>query len=532
MKLKKYLCLIITFVLLFNLSSCAENSNVEENSQQTTTVEPTDEEENTAVEETIEEDLTAEDFYGLTILVNRTETLNPLLITNESLCKTLNLVYKNIVSYTEDNKISLNLLESYEYNPENNSFLITVKSGIKWDDGTAVSADDFIYSFNTLRSASADVYYKNVIKDVTSFTKQSPNTIKVTVSNPNAGNPYFLAFPVIPVHKKNDKPLTDEVHLSTVVGNGTYKNVSNSINNTIYLQDSTTDSEEPTIKNIRLVISDTDESRFYGFEQELSNVLTSPVSKWSKYHTNKSVNINSYNNMEMVVLGFNFNTPIVNDINFRQAVYYSIPFEQIRDSIYLGFCGDSRTLYPKNHFAYNKNIQNEEFDSLKADEFIKKTGYGGTPLKIITLEQDKELKKTVEIIKSNLEIINVKVEVYPLSFEDYKKAMASKDYDIYVGNYKMSVLPDYTKILGKGNYSGYSNEGLVGLLDKLKVAKSYEEYQNYANSIQSIVFSEKCIIPIIHNNDAIITSADYVSKKPESYDSPYQNVSEWVKETK
>ncbi len=517
MKLKKILSFLLAITMTLSISSCANNN---ENAVQ---------DESTTTQSAVNADFVGhtESFDGLSILINRTETLNPLLSTNKSVCTALNLLYQNIVSFTEDNKVSLNLLESYEYSAEANTFTLKVKNDILWDDNTRLTADDLVYSFNVLRSAPADVYYKNVIKDITSFTKTGSDTIRVTVSSPNAGNPYFLAFPVIPQHKKDTKDLIDAVHLNTVVGNGVYTNSSVSINNVVYLEDNTLDSKNPIIKKARLIISDTNDSIYYGFEQGLSNVLTTQVSKWSKYHTNKSVNINSYTNMEMVLLGFNFKNPVVNDINFRNAVYHSIPFEQIANSIYLGYCNDSRTVYPKKHFAYNVNIINDEFDGLKADEFIKKTGYDGKELKLITLESDKELKKTAEIIKANLEIINVKVNLQPLSYEDFMSALSKRDYDIYVGNFNMSVLPDITNLVGKSNYSNYNNEGLAGLIDKLRQSKSYDEYQNTAFSIQSIIFTEKPIIPIIHKNDAIITSKNYISTVPQSYDNPYQNVDQW-----
>lgn len=522
MKFKKFLVLIISIFSLA-LSGCVGVDNGANINGEA--LEEIDENVSDSNEQI--QDIVTSDVDGFSILINRTRTLNPLLSSDKNLCYTLGLVYQNIVNYTEDDKVSLNLIDSYEFNPENNTYLITIKGGLVWDDGEPITVDDFIYSYNTLKNAPADAYYKSIISDVVSFTKQSNTTFTVKTNNANTGNPYFLAFPLIPEHKKNQEEMYDAVHFNLLVGNGIYKNTSNSVNDEILLEDNPTDNITPPISQITLKPVDENTARYYGFEQDISDSLTSTVSAWSKYHTSKSVNINSYNNMEMTVLGFNFNKELMSDINFRECVYNAIPFEQIKNSIYLGYCGESNTLYPQNHFAHNDNIVPTDFDAFKAEEYLKKTSYGGQELKLITIGDNKELTKTADIIKSNLDIINVNVAVYPLSYEEYMTALDSGDYDMYLGRYKMSILPDFSKLVGEDNYSNYKNDNLVTLLNNLDTAKSYDEYKNTANSVQSIVYTEKPVIPIVHNNDAIITSKCYVSVAPESYNNPYQNIDKW-----
>lgn len=468
------------------------------------------------------------DFDGITMQVRRTNTLNPLLSEDETIKTSMQLVYQNIVSYTEDDKLSLNLIESYEFLQEENTFIIKIKDNVMWHDGNFVNVDDFIYSYNLLVNASENACYKNVIKDIVSFTKQDNDTIKIVTSNPSIGSPYFLAFPVVPSHIKNELLMKDDVHLNTVVGNGVYENTFVSVNNTIYLEDSKTDDINPNIKKIRLMITDNTESKYYGFEQSISNVLVSKVENWSKFHTSKSVNINPYNKMEMIVLGFNFDTEINNDVNFRKAVYYSIPFAQICESIYLKFCDQSRTLYPTNHFAFNDTIVNEPFEGTLSSEFLKKTAYSGEPINVIIQGDSKELNKTLEIIKANLENIGVALNVKNLSYNEYIEALKNGEYDIYLGDYNMGVLPEFDTILGENNYSNYYNEGLINLFNTIKTTKSEQEYKNVAGSIQNIVFNEKPIIPIIHNNDALITDENIITVKPDSYDEPFSNIESWT----
>ncbi len=529
MRYKKYIAILIITIMIFSFSSCG-NKDVTTETEENTATEAQAETEPQPTETETKLTSSGGEFDGAVILINRTYTLNPLLSNDETLCKALNLVYQNIVSYNEDNTLQLNLIENYVFNPANKSFDINIKQGMKWDDGQPIDADDFVYSYNTLLSAPANAYYKNVISNVASFTKTGEYSVRAVVKQAQTGNPYFLAFPAIPEHKKNDPTMIDDVHLTPVVGNGIYSNISNTVNSEIILKDNMSDNLDPSIDNVKLKIVNDNESIYYGFEQNISNVLASTVAQWSKYHVSKDVNIDSYSNMQMAVLGFNFGKEINNDINFRNCVYYSIPFEQINNSIYLGYCDTSRSLYPSNHFAYNDKIPKEEFDSIKADQYLKKTAYGGQTLKLITIANDNELQKVCEIIQDNLSIIKVNVQIVPLSLEDYKKALVSRDYDMYVGNFKMSVLPDFSRLVGLNNYSGYNNEALVTYQNGLNASVSYEEYKNIALVVQNIVSTEKPVIPIVHNHDAIFSNAEFTTVKPTSYNTPYQNMDKWVKE--
>lgn len=525
MKFKKYAVLII--FVIFALGSLVilneTNPTIANNTNVSSNIDGelinTDEDTNYQNDE--------EKYDGLRILVKRSSTLNPLLSNDEILCKALGLVYQNIVSFTKDDKVQYNLIDSCTFSPENNEFVITIKPDMLWDDGQPITVDDFVYSYNLLRNAPENAYYKNVIQDITSFKKINNTQISIRTSKAYAGNPYFLAFPIVPEHKKNTLDLSDKVHYNLIVGNGVYKNVQNDVNNIVYLEDNPTDDKNPFIKNVQLVPTENNESLYYGFEQGLANVLVSTVASWSNYHVDKNVNINSYNNMEMVTLGFNFNTPINQDINFRNAVYYSIPFEQIQRSIYLGYCDSSRTLYPDNHFAFNKDIVNEKYDALIAQKYYKLSSYGGQTLKLITLKDNQELIKTSELIKNNLSNIGINIEVVPLSFEEYKTAVSEGNYDLYLGKFKMSVLPDFTKIIGENNYSNYENETVVDLLNSLNTSTSYEQYAQTANTLENTIFTQKPVIPIVHTHDAIISSSYVTTQVPNSYNTPYMDVETW-----
>lgn len=71
------------------------------------------------------------------------------------------------------------LAESYGYDEDNN-YVVTLKEGVSWSDGTALSADDVITTFNVLYLLNATVW-----DSVASLERVDDRTVKFVMSDPS-----------------------------------------------------------------------------------------------------------------------------------------------------------------------------------------------------------------------------------------------------------------------------------------------------------------------------------------------------------
>ncbi|MGH3278613.1 MAG: ABC transporter substrate-binding protein [Trebonia sp.] len=98
----------------------------------------------------------------------------------------------------------------YSWSADGKTLTVTVRSGVKWSDGTPVTGADVAYTFNTISAksnASMDQYQEPSVASATS----SGQTAKLTFATPQAANTFSIfQVPIVPKHiwSKQSNPAT------------------------------------------------------------------------------------------------------------------------------------------------------------------------------------------------------------------------------------------------------------------------------------------------------------------------------------
>lgn len=100
----------------------------------------------------------------LRLSMGKPETLNPLENTDVSVDKVLRLLFEPLFVQNQNNEIQPNLAESYSVENNGNTVNIKLRSGLKWDDGNPITAEDIVYSVKFCRKPVNNVIYKNSVK--------------------------------------------------------------------------------------------------------------------------------------------------------------------------------------------------------------------------------------------------------------------------------------------------------------------------------------------------------------------------------
>ena len=94
------------------------------------------------------------------------ETLNPLLNREETVDRILKLIYLPLMEFDESGKACPAVAESWEISPDGRSLTVQLNQNLLWQNGGRVTADDVVYSLNTIRNAPEDAVYKKVLNYV------------------------------------------------------------------------------------------------------------------------------------------------------------------------------------------------------------------------------------------------------------------------------------------------------------------------------------------------------------------------------
>lgn len=145
-----------------------------------------------------------------------TDNFNPFMATGTGfLMHVQDLLYLPLGVYNTQNSsqpVTPELMapNGYSWSPDGKTLTITVRSGLKWSDGTPVTGADVAYTFNTISAksnASMDQYQEPSVASATS----SGQTATLTFATPQVANEFSIfQVPIVPQHiwSKQSNPAT------------------------------------------------------------------------------------------------------------------------------------------------------------------------------------------------------------------------------------------------------------------------------------------------------------------------------------
>jgi peptide/nickel transport system substrate-binding protein len=77
---------------------------------------------------------------------------NPILYTDSESGSVVDLVFNGLVKVNKKLEVELDLADSMEYSPDGKSWKFYLKKGVKWHDGVEFTAEDVVFTFNTILS--------------------------------------------------------------------------------------------------------------------------------------------------------------------------------------------------------------------------------------------------------------------------------------------------------------------------------------------------------------------------------------------
>src|SRR5271170_3600751 len=107
-----------------------------------------------------------------------------------------NIIYEPLAYYSAfADKTYMWLAESYQYTPDFKQLTIKTRSGIKWSDGTPLSAEDVAFTMNSLRDLGPKVKWGvDVNQALDEASASDPNTVLLKFKIPSPRFFFFAAY--------------------------------------------------------------------------------------------------------------------------------------------------------------------------------------------------------------------------------------------------------------------------------------------------------------------------------------------------
>lgn len=113
------------------------------------------------------------------------------------------LVFASLLKYDSNNRLVGDLAENWKASADGKVYTVTLKPNLKWHDGKRLTADDVVFTFQTIQNPDAKSplfhgWQGVVVKAV------DPNTVTFTLSSPLAPFVYGLTTGIVPKHSLKD----------------------------------------------------------------------------------------------------------------------------------------------------------------------------------------------------------------------------------------------------------------------------------------------------------------------------------------
>lgn len=152
-------------------------------------------------------------------------TLNPLYATTSSERSVQRLLFSSLMTYDTSGHLNMDAAKAMTVNPAGTEYTVTLRDGIKWHDGTNLTAQDVAFTVGLIKNPDARSRLRQEWQDVT-VTVVSDKIITFTLPSTYAAFPHALTFPILPKHLLADVPastLQENAFSLSPVGSGPFE---------------------------------------------------------------------------------------------------------------------------------------------------------------------------------------------------------------------------------------------------------------------------------------------------------------------
>ena len=443
------------------------------------------------------------------------------------------LVYVNPL---QDGKTTPMLATSWKWGAGNKSLTFTIRSGVKFSDGTPLTAADVAYTFNLQKKYPA-LDLTGAWSVLSSVTATNPTTVVMDFSTVAVPYFYYIAdqTPIVPEHIWSTMANPTANPVSQPVGTGPYVMSKCSPANITYT--ATPHYWQPGEPKINKL-----EYPAFTSNNTANDQLANGQAQWGAqyipgiqaFYTSKSPDYHYWFpptvNISLIP---NLTDPLLSNVKVRQAISYAINRSQVST------IGESGYEPPANQTGivtptFSGSLDTSAlaswgngYDPAKAKALLASAGYhmaGGVmtnaagqklSFKVINIGDYSDWVASMQVIQQDLKAVGIQINPDNLSNTDF-------DADLYYGKYQLAYYdqPTFgpgayyelnnwlnaanTAPVGKiaaSNYERYNNAATTALLNQYETTTSTATQQSILDQLQQVMLNSAPIIPVVEAVD-------------------------------
>ena len=483
------------------------------------------------------------------------ETIDPALNQAADGANYITMLSDNLLRLDKDGKIAPSLAEKYEVSDDGLTWTFHLRDGLKWSDGSPLTANDFVYSWQRMVDPEvAAPYaetmlgmvegYKDAIgnPDANGNTTTTPDVTKLKVEAPDDKTfvvhmshptPYFdrlASFAALsPVKKEVVEANPDGWSLDpkTYVSTGPFKLTEWKQGSHILVTKNENYWNKDAVKldGIKCLLMQDQNAAFSAYESgEASMIKDYPVEEVTTIQ--KRPDYKSSPKLGIAYIDINNDLDEFKDPKVREALALALDRKYMADTITAGINSPAKGFIPDgvvdwDGSAWADNItdksayyDNDNFDAnlAKAKELLKEAGHengAGLPTMSYTTNDTGFNKKVAEYLQQAWKELGINVEVNIVEWKSFIPQRRSGNYQIARDGWVMdyndpSNLLECAYSTNGNNSSRYKNPEYDALLDKAANETDAKTRFGYLHQAEELLLKDTGVIPLMYQNETYL----------------------------
>lgn len=444
------------------------------------------------------------------------ESFNALASNDDDVYYINQLVYSQLFRLDENLNIEKDLVDDYSADSAKGTVSITLKSGVKFSDGSELTSADVRATVNSIKSVGSKSPYYTYVSKIDSVSTDGDRKLTITFSSPADAALDNLVFPIVSADSYSEKE-------NFVIGSGPYAYSSYTTGKEVKFKKNEYYYGKKANKDLAANIIEDQSQNIALMSMDVITVMLDKDTDADETAKAKDLDCRTIVSNELEYIGFNHTNAVLKNKEVRYAIAYALDRDEIVEDAY----GSAATVtdsmyYPGFLGSKSKGIL---LDQKKTSDSLKKAGYNdedkdgllegsdGKPLtiKLLVNSNNKNRLDAAESIKEQLKTVGITVQIESVANDTYLSRLKSGNFEMYLGGLKIDKQFNLTDLFGDKNFGKYKNSDVISKVAKLETTLTEDEQLEAFEAAKKALEKEMPFVPICYKNYYLLSNSSYKS---------------------
>lgn len=472
------------------------------------------------------------------------DTLNPILSNNKNVQEISKIIYEPLVTLDANLKLEYCLASEIAQN-DDFTYLIKLKEGIQWHDGSEFTAKDVQFTIDTIKSGINSKYTDN-LESVSELEVIDDYTLSLKLDKKIPFFEYHLTFPIMSAEHFYDQDFSTSPNKDTAIGTGMFSidSIESNVIRLIKNEDYWNKKEIPMVKEVYINLYETMGNVYDAFKRGDIDIVNVSSTELDKYIGSLGYTKIEYKTRYYDFISFNTQSTLFSSASVRKALSLIIDKSaMVASSLGTGYTPSNFSL-DMGSWLYPSNINIEpNLDQAKqiliADGWGYKNNYwskniNGKEQKLeftIIVNSNNDLRKSVaENLKEQYANFGIPVTVTHVEPNNYVDRLNNKNYDVLIAGIECGYSPNLETFFGENNLANYTNNEINEILKETSNTTDENIIKEKYNRLYEIYLEEAPYFGLFRETDYIIYNQGLIGSLKPNVFNIFQNIEKWYRQ--